>query len=368
MAKKFLSPIDLTKLEIRNAVAHVIAGDASSPVEGQFWYDSSAKRLRFRTDAASLTVVTGGGDLTAGSVANTALTTNPLDRANHSGTQAASTISDLATVVQAYRLDQFAAPTASVSFNSQKITNLLDPTTAQDAATKNYVDGLVQGFSWKQLPVKVASTAAVTLATGVENGDSIDGVTLVTGDRVLLKNQAAAAENGIYTVNASGAPTRATDADTTAELRNATVWVSQGTTNADTAWTQTAEITTVGTTSQSWAQVGGGTSVSGGNGLVLTGSVLDVVAGTGIVANANDVAIDTTLVVRKYATDVGDNSSTSITVTHNLGTRDVTVEVYQATSTYDKVECDVLHATTNTITLVFAVAPTTAQYRCVVHG
>ena len=76
----------------------------------------------------------------------------------------------------------------------------------------------------------------------------------------------------------------------------------------------------------------------------------------------------TTGLLRKYAVDVGDGSSTSITVTHNLNTRDVQVAVYQATSTYDEVECDVLHATVNTVTLGFATAPTSAQYRCVVSG
>jgi hypothetical protein len=91
-----------------------------------------------------------------------------------------------------------------------------------------YVDAKLAGLSWKQA-VRAATTAAGTLATSFENGDAIDGVTLATGDRILIKNQATASENGIYVVNASGAPTRATDADAGAELVNATVYVSEGT-------------------------------------------------------------------------------------------------------------------------------------------
>lgn len=102
-------------------------------------------------------------------------------------------------------------------------------------------------------PVRAASTANGTLATDFENGDTLDGVSLATGDRILLKNQSAGAENGIYVVAASGAPTRATDADSSAELVNAAVWVSEGTANADKllVCTTNAPIT-VNTTALTW--------------------------------------------------------------------------------------------------------------------
>lgn len=114
--------------------------------------------------------------------------------------------------------------------------------------------------AWKDV-VRAASTANGTLATAFENGDTLDGVTLATGDRILLKNQSSAAENGVYTVNASGAPTRATDADAGSELVNATVPVSEGTTNADTTWicTTNAPIT-VGSTSLTFSAFAGTTS------------------------------------------------------------------------------------------------------------
>lgn len=106
------------------------------------------------------------------------------------------------------------------------------PSGSTDAANKSYVDGAISGLSWKQR-VRVATTGAGTLASSFENGDTVDGVVLATGDRILIKDQGSPAENGIYTVNASGAPTRASDADSGAELVNASVYVSEGTANAD---------------------------------------------------------------------------------------------------------------------------------------
>jgi len=127
-------------------------------------------------------------------------------------------------------------------------------------ATQSYVDAALAGLSWKQA-VRAATTAALTLATDLENGDTLDGVALATGDRVLVKNQGSGAENGIYIVAASGAPTRASDANSGAELVNASVYVSEGTVNADTQWTCTTNATiTVGSTSLAWAQLSAGVS------------------------------------------------------------------------------------------------------------
>lgn len=249
---------------------------------------------------------------------------------------------------------------------SQRIQNLADPSTATDAATRQYVDNKVLGLTWKS-PVRVATTTNGTLATAYANGQVIDGVTLATGDRILIKDQTTQSENGIYTVNASGAPTRATDADSTAELHGAAVYVTSGTTNADKAYTQVTDNPTIGTSSIVWSQFGGGTLPVAGNGLTLTGSTLDVGAGTGITVGADTVSIDTAVVPRKYAASIGNGSLTSIAVTHSLGTRDVTVTCYDNT-TFDEVLPDVTHTDANNVTLAFAVAPTTNQYRVVVIG
>jgi len=127
------------------------------------------------------------------------------------------------------------------------------------------VEARVTGLSWKQA-VRAATTAAGTLASDFENGDTVDGVTLATGDRILVKDQAALTENGIYTVNASGAPTRATDADDASELVNASCYVSEGTTNADTQWVCTTNAPiTLGVTNLAFTQLTSGGGVSDGD-------------------------------------------------------------------------------------------------------
>lgn len=127
-----------------------------------------------------------------------------------------------------------------------------DPDAPLKVATKQYVDNLVQGLKWKQ-NVRAATTAAGTIATDFEEGDFIDGVELAAGDRILLKNQADASENGIYEVQLTGACTRALDANAFEELNSAAVFVSEGTTNADKGFQQTAELTAL-SDPQTWVQ------------------------------------------------------------------------------------------------------------------
>lgn len=107
--------------------------------------------------------------------------------------------------------------------------------------------------------VRGATVVNGALATAYENGDTVDGVVLATGNRILLKNQTSGAENGIYTVNASGAPTRATDFDAAGDMqRGFPIYVQEGTVNANTAWLHTTSATiTVGTTALTFAQLGG---------------------------------------------------------------------------------------------------------------
>jgi hypothetical protein len=139
---------------------------------------------------------------------------------------------------------------------------VLGPVTAGSTDVSGAVNPLIDAktalLSWKQ-PVRAATTANGTLASSFENGDTLDGVPLATGDRILVKDQTTGSENGIYVVAASGAPTRATDADSGADLLCATVRVSEGTTNADTMWACTTDAPiTVGTTALVWEAAGGG--------------------------------------------------------------------------------------------------------------
>jgi hypothetical protein len=150
----------------------------------------------------------------------------------------------------------------AIAMGTSKITGLGDPTAAQDAATKAYVDSVAQGLNVKA-SVIAATTANGTLASAYANGSVIDGVTLATGNRILIKNQTTTTENGIYTVNASGAPTRSTDMDAAAEFPGAFTFVEQGTTLADTGWVCTTNApVTIGTTPITFAQFSGAVLIS----------------------------------------------------------------------------------------------------------
>jgi hypothetical protein len=217
----------------------------------------------------------------------------------------ANTDSDTSVATTAYvkgqRLDQFALPTADVSFNSRKITALADPTAAQDAATKNYVDTLSQVLDPKQ-SVRAATTANITLS----GAQTIDGIALIAGDRALVKDQTTTANNGIYIV-AAGAWTRATDMDTWLEVPSSYVFVESGTVNADSGWVCTSDPGgTLGTTAVTWAQFTGGGAVSAGAGLTKTGSTLDVVGtASRILVNADSIDIDAGYVGQTSITTLG---------------------------------------------------------------
>jgi hypothetical protein len=180
--------------------------------------------------------------------------------------------------------------TGAIAMGTNKITGLGTPTDATDAATKGYVDTAVVGIDWKA-SVRAATTANVTLASDLENGDTLDGVTLATGDRVLVKNQSTGSQNGIYVVKVSGAPDRSTDADTGAELTsNFAVFVEEGTVNADQGYVLTNDgAITVGTTALTFTQFTGLGQVVAGDGLSKTGNTLNVTAGTGITITGDAV-------------------------------------------------------------------------------
>lgn len=150
---------------------------------------------------------------------------------------------------------------APATFNSkaEAFVDALEGLPAEINAWSSYLDGLgLSGTSWKQA-VRVATTEALTLATDFEDGDTVDGVVLATGDRFLNKNAADPAENGIYTVNASGAPTRATDFDGASEILGAGVYVIAGTVNGGSIWLNTnTSAVTIGTTALTFAKFAGG--------------------------------------------------------------------------------------------------------------
>jgi hypothetical protein len=255
-----------------------------------------------------------------------------------------------------------------LDLQSQKIVNLADPSSNADAATKQYVDNVARGLQWKA-PVRVASTANIVVASP---GATIDGVTMAASDRVLLKNQTTASENGLWVWSAAAsALTRAVDADTSGELAPGTaVTVTEGTTNADRVFIVISDSAiTIGTTSQTWGQLGGGTNYTGGNGISVAGSVISAVAAAsgGVQVVAGGIQLDSSIAVRKVSANIGNGSATSIAVTHSLGTQDITLAVRDA-STNVAVISDWTATDTNTVTLTFAVAPASNAYRVTVHG
>jgi hypothetical protein len=202
----------------------------------------------------------------------------------------ASNINDFNTAVRTNRLDQMSAPSADVSFNSVKITSLADPVSAQDAATKAYVDAARMGLDVKA-SVRVATTENIT-RSGTQ---TIDGVVLVAGDRVLVKNQSTGSQNGIYEV-AAGSWNRASDADSSSEVTAGMfTFVSEGTANADSGWVLTTNDEIVlGTTSLVFAQFSGAGQITAGAGLTKNGNTIDAVGTAGrIVVNADSIDLDT---------------------------------------------------------------------------
>lgn len=172
---------------------------------------------------------------------------------------------------------------------TNKVTGLAAPTVSSDAVNKAYADALVAGLSWKQA-VRVASTADIDLATGGEL--TIDGVALDAGDRVLVKDQTATEENGIYIV-ATGAWVRSDDMNVAAEFDGSAVFVMEGTSQQGSGWTETATVTTLETDAVSFSQFTGGALYTWGTGLSNSGNTINVNLGAGIAQLPSDeVGID----------------------------------------------------------------------------
>lgn len=177
----------------------------------------------------------------------------------------------LTTAASQASLNDIASPSSSFSMGGQLLTNLADPVSDQDAATKIYVDNIAQG-----LDVKASVVAATTGNITLSGAQTIDGVSVVAGDRVLVKAQTASEDNGIY-VASNTSWSRAADANTWAELISAYTFVETGSTYADTGWVCTVNAGgTLGTTPVTWSQFSGAGTYQAGTGLTLTGNTFSI--------------------------------------------------------------------------------------------
>lgn len=256
-----------------------------------------------------------------------------ISRANHTGTQVAATISDFATVVRLNRLDQMTAPTGPVSMSSQKLTSLLDPTQAQDAATKAYVDSSVSGLA-SGLAFKGTVSVAVSSNVLISNpGTAVfDSQTLSNGEIVLLYGQTTGSQNGPYVFNGSSVGmTRATNWDSGPEAVVGSFWVvAKGSLAANFAIATNTSFT-LGTDTLTLQFVG----------------VAPVVS-------------------PPFEADLGDGSTTVFTCTHNFGTRAVLISVRRVASPYDEIDVYKSFPTVNTVTVEPDEVWSTGQYHVVI--
>jgi predicted nucleic acid-binding Zn-ribbon protein len=278
------------------------------------------------------------------------------DLSSHtSATQNVHGISDTADLV--YQSDLSSAVTDLQGYADTAASNA-------EQNAKDYADAIAQGLDVKA-SVRAATTANIVLS-GVQD---VDGVSVVANDRVLVQHQTDASENGIYVV-AAGAWARAEDANVNADVTSGLfTFVEEGSLYGGNGYVLiTANPINLGSTNLEFTQFSGLGAVEAGDGLSKTGNRIDVVAGTGIVVNANDVAIDTDVVARKVVfenlTATVGRSPVTITLAHNLDNRDVAVSVFDS-STYEDIVCDIARTTANAVELTVYVS---GNFRAVVVG
>lgn len=251
--------------------------------------------------------------------------------------------------------------------NVSKILNLPSPQNPGDAVNMAYVDAAIEGLAWKD-SVRVSTQGNISLSSP---GTTIDGVTMAAQDRVLVRSQTTDSQNGIYIWNGDAVPmTRALDASTFAELEQAVVTIEEGT-DAGSTFRQTQVNGTLDSSPVLWTAFGRVAPSASET----TAGIAEIATQAETDAGTDDARIVTPAKlaswagrIRRYATNIGDGSATSYTITHGLNTRDVIIRVFTNSGSYDDIEVDVTRPSTTTATLVFATAPAANAYRVVVLG
>lgn len=321
MATKFVTNLDLNQNQILNATFEVLAADPNTNLfDGRMYFNSvdGVIKVYDATAAAWRKIVAGVGadaGVVSGGSYSTALTitesggqitiTPNLATSASAGLMSASDFTKLGDATSDATASKLVIRDASGNIK------VATPTDPAHAATKGYVDAARQGLDVKK-SVRAATTGPVNLASDLEAGDTLDTtVTLVAGDRVLVKNQSTASENGIYVVQASGAAVRASDANGTADTGEMSggvfTFVEEGTVNADSGWVVTSNgPITVGTDPITWVQFSGAGQVTAGAGLTKSGNTIDAVGTSDrITVNADSIDIASTYVGQSSITTLG---------------------------------------------------------------
>jgi hypothetical protein len=381
----FMSPINMNQNEIQNGVFAKLGTAPAGPIKGQFFFLTSNNTAQIYNGTSWIQ----WGTLDQISAPVGAVGMNSQRITNLANASAATDAMNQQSVL-ALTVNSFTVPTASFNMNSQKITSLADPVNPQDAATKNYVDLAQQGLSAKAA-VNAATTGANITLSGLQ---TIDGVSLTAGMRVLVKDQTAASQNGIYVVSAS-AWTRAIDMDASSEFYGAYVLVEYGaTTLAGTSWTCTNSPSnnpiTIGTTAISFVQFNTAGQANGvnigtlGQGVYVSKSgnnlqFKNITNGAGLVAPTTDgnnnivLAVDTTSMhdtqkfAKYFSQDNGSQLSGNLVLTHNLNNQYPHIQIYdKINNTW--VTADVTFSSVNALSIVLTGTYVANQYQVVLLG
>ncbi len=314
-------------IRIKKRAASGSAGAPSSLSPSELAFNEADLKLYYgfgdngSTPPSASSIITVGG---AGAFFNKTdtRTANTVLSGPTTGSAAAPTFRAL-VAADLLKLNEFTAPDGAVSLNSQKITNLATPSADGDAASKSYVDGVSQGLDVKD-SVKAATTANITIATALNNGDTLDGVSLSTNDRVLVKDQSSASENGIYIVGSS--PARADDMAAGSDAAGAFMFVESGTVNGDNGFVCSSDkgSAVVGTNNLTFVQFSGAGQITAGDGLDKSGNTLslDLKSNGGLVFESTELAVDlgaSSITGTLAVSDGGTGATSASNARSNLG-------------------------------------------------